>query len=343
VAVFDADFVPAPDFTALVHYFTDPKVGMAQARWGHLNRDHSPLTRVQSILLDGHFVVEHTARNRSGRYFNFNGTAGIWRRSCIDDAGGWQHDTLTEDMDLSYRAQLRGWRFVYAPESVAPAELPVEMASFKAQQHRWAKGSIQSAIKLLPTVLRAPVPWWVKTEAVFHLTANIGYLMMLVLAIMVVPAVYVRADAEPWLIAALDLPLFLLTTVSVITFYVVATRVTTGSIRGMVRYLPFLMAVGIGLCINNARAVLEALAGRASEFARTPKYNLGPGDGIRRRRYRGRLNADTAVEAALAVYFAGAIVAVAAAGIWGAIPFLLLFELGFAYSAYSTIRQTAAR
>src|SRR6266516_1427355 len=173
IAIFDADFIPAPDFLdRLMPHFTDPQVGMVQARWGHINQDYTLLTKIQSILLDGHFVLEHGGRNRSGRFFNFNGTAGAWRRTAIDDAGGWPHDTLTEDLDLSYRAQLRGWRFVFVPELIAPAEVPVEMNAFKSQQHRWAKGSIQTCRKLLPTILRSNLPLSIKIEAFFHLTAN---------------------------------------------------------------------------------------------------------------------------------------------------------------------------
>ena len=168
IAIFDADFVPRPDFLKqTVHHFVDPGVGMVQARWGHLNRDYSLLTRVQTILLDAHFVLEHGGRNRARCFFNFNGTAGLWRRQAIEEAGGWQHDTLTEDMDLSYRAQLRGWRFVFVPDVVAPAEIPVSMNAFKSQQHRWSKGSIQTARKLLPKILASPLPLRVKTRGRF--------------------------------------------------------------------------------------------------------------------------------------------------------------------------------
>src|SRR5262245_20682974 len=173
IAIFDADFIPTSDFLVrLMPHFADPGVGMVQARWGHINQDYSLLTKIQSILLDGHFVLEHGGRHRSGRFFNFNGTAGVWRRKAIDEAGGWQHDTLTEDLDLSYRAQLRGWRFVFVSSLIAPAEVPVEMNAFKSQQHRWAKGSIQTCRKLLPDLLRAKIPLGVKAEAFFHLTAN---------------------------------------------------------------------------------------------------------------------------------------------------------------------------
>ena len=193
VGIFDADFIPTSDFLVkLMPHFVDAKVGMVQARWGHINQDYSLLTKIQSILLDGHFVLEHGGRNRSGCFFNFNGTAGVWRRVAIDDAGGWQHDTLTEDLDLSYRAQLRGWRFVFVSSLVAPAEVPVEMNSFKSQQHRWAKGSIQTCRKLLPQILRADVPLGVKAEAFFHLTANFNYPLMCVLSILIFPSMVIR-------------------------------------------------------------------------------------------------------------------------------------------------------
>ncbi|MCA9521577.1 MAG: glycosyltransferase family 2 protein, partial [Myxococcales bacterium] len=185
LAVFDADFVPQPDFLEkTIQYFTNDEVGMVQVRWEHLNREFSLLTRAQSVLLDGHFMIEHTARNRSGRFFNFNGTAGIWRRTTIVDAGGWQHDTLTEDLDLSYRAQIEGWKFVYLNDVISPAEIPVEMNSFKSQQHRWAKGSIQTAKKLLPRIFASKrLPFKVKVEAFFHLTNNLAYLLMVLLSV----------------------------------------------------------------------------------------------------------------------------------------------------------------
>ena len=344
VAVFDADFVPLPSFARrLVHHFADPRVGMVQARWGHLNPDYSAMTRVQSMLLDGHFMIEHTARNRSGRFFNFNGTAGIWRKRCILDAGGWQHDTLTEDLDLSYRAQMKGWRFIFLPDEVAPAELPIEMAAFKSQQHRWAKGSIQTARKLLPRLWRCRLPLRVKVEATFHLTANLGYVMLLGLALLVVPAVWLRSGISAWQLVAIDLPLFSLSSLSVTAFYLIAQRQTLGSWSGILRWVPFLMALGMGLSINNTRAVFEALRGQASEFRRTPKYNLSRGELLGSRRYRSGINRDTWIELALAAYFAVATAAAGASGLWGAVPFLLLFEVGFAYTALITLVQAAQR
>ena len=250
------------------------QVGMVQARWGHINEDYSLLTKIQAILLDGHFVLEHGGRNRGGRFFNFNGTAGIWRRTAIDDAGGWQHDTLTEDLDLSYRAQLRGWQFVFVSDLIAPAEVPVEMNAFKSQQHRWAKGSIQTCRKLLPTILRSKLPLGIKAEAFFHLTANFNYILMCVLSILMFPAMVIRYNMGWYEMLLIDIPLFFAATFSFCNFYVVCQREIHKDWRARVKYVPFLMSVGIGLSINNTRAVIEALLHKDTEFARTPKYRI---------------------------------------------------------------------
>ena len=226
VAVFDADFVPPSDFLQrTVHHFTDPKVGMVQTRWTYLNRGHNVLTEVQAILLDGHFVLEHIARFGGGLFFNFNGTAGVLRRSMIQDAGGWQHDTLTEDSDLSYRAQLKGWKFVYAPAVECPSELPVETYGFQVQQSRWAKGLTQVAMKLLPQILRSKLPWRVKAEAFFHLTPNIGYPLMIVVSVLMLPVMIVRFYMGLFQMVMIDLPLIMPRSFwSISAFYVVAQR-----------------------------------------------------------------------------------------------------------------------
>ena len=220
VLIFDADFLPLPDILErAIHHFSDPRVAVVQCRWEHVNRDFSALTEVEALMLDGHFIMEHAGRNWSGRFFNFNGTAGIWRRAAIADAGDWQHDTLTEDMDLSYRAQLRGWKFVYLPEIAAPAELPVEMSAFKSQQFRWAKGSVQVALKLLPTILRSNATFAQKSEAFFHLTNNLAYPLLLVLSILLLPNLALRAHHGWREVLMIDLPLFFGTTASVASFY----------------------------------------------------------------------------------------------------------------------------
>ncbi len=342
VMIFDADFVPPPNIVKdLIHYFTDPKVGMVQARWGHINQDYSMLTRCQALMLDGHFVVEHIGRNRAGLFFNFNGTAGMWRKSTILDAGGWQHDTVTEDMDLSFRAQLRGWKFVYVPEVLAPAELPCEMNSFKSQQYRWAKGSAQTTRKLLGTVLKADVPWRIKLEAFFHLTNNFAYLFLLILAVMQLPNMLMRQVVDDPKLLMLDMPLFLSTTGSIALFYLVTHKALYGSVREALRRLPVVMALGVGLSVNNARAVLEGLFGRDLEFVRTPKHGVvGKKDDWRKRKkYRARLSTHSLVELGFGLYFLVTIGIAIATGDWVPIPFLLLFLLGFFYVGMLSLVQ----
>ncbi|MEY4581130.1 MAG: hypothetical protein RL701_5833 [Pseudomonadota bacterium] len=342
VLVFDADFVPTPSIVKdLIHFFTNPKVGMVQARWGHLNRDYSVLTRVQSMMLDGHFVIEHTARNRSGRFFNFNGTAGIWRRSTIIDAGGWQHDTLTEDMDLSFRAQLRGWEFIYVPTAIAPAEIPCEMNSFKGQQFRWAKGSAQTARKLIGEVLKADIPLKVKIECLFHLTNNFAYLFLVLLALLQLPNMLMRQKmARPELLL-LDVPLFASTFLSIILFYLTTHRALYGNIFGAVKRLPLMMALSIGLSINNARAVLEGLFGVQSEFVRTPKHGIKRADERWvSKRYKSAIgNVGTYVELLFGLYFVVTIGMAIVTGSWMNIPFLVVFMVGFLYVGTLSLYQ----
>ena len=248
---------------------------MVQTRWSYINRNYSTLTEVEAILLDGHFAIEHSSRFRSGLFFNFNGTAGIWRRNAIEDAGGWQHDTLTEDTDLSYRAQMRGWQFLYLPEIDCPSELPVEMNAFKSQQARWAKGLMQTAKKILPQVFRSNAPAKVKAEAVFHLTANISYPLMVFLSIILLPAMIVRFYQGWFQVLLIDLPLFHgIDLLDFVFLFVCAERVLPENVETHILYLPFVMAVGIGLSVRNAVAVMEAICGVRSEFVRTPKYRV---------------------------------------------------------------------
>ncbi len=338
VMVFDADFIPQKSvLREMVDYFNDPEVGMVQARWGHMNYDHSALTRTQALMLDGHFIMEHTGRNRSGRFFNFNGTAGIWRIRAIEEAGGWQHDTLTEDMDLSYRAQLKGWRFVYLKDVVVPAELPVEMNAFKAQQFRWAKGSMQVARKMLPTILRSDVAAKQKVEAFFHTTNNMAYPLLLLLSFLLLPCLLLRSTHGWREVVFVDLPLFFGTTASVCTFYL-TTQKEEGS-RSMwwgLRRIPMLLAVGIGLCVNQTRAVLEALVGKESEFVRTPKLGV-TGDKqadkgwVKKSKYAGALTVVPIIEVTLAVYFMITLGMAIWAERYVSIPFVLLFLSGYTY------------
>jgi len=344
VAIFDADFLPTSDFLLRsMPHFVDSKVGMVQARWGHINQDYSLLTKIQSILLDGHFVLEHGGRNRAGHFFNFNGTAGVWRRVAIEDAGGWQHDTLTEDLDLSYRAQLKGWRFVFVPDLIAPAEVPVEMNAFKSQQHRWAKGSIQTCRKLLPQILAADVPFGVKAEAFFHLTANFNYPLMVILSILMFPSMVIRYNMGWYEMMLIDVPLFFAATFSVCNFYMVCQREIHDDWRSRIKYLPFLMSIGIGLCINNSRAVFEAMMNKQSEFARTPKYRIeGDSDQWVGKNYRQSVAVQPFIELALGLYFTATVFYALANGIYGTVPFLVLFQIGFLYTGLLSVVQQFA-
>lgn len=340
ILILDADFLPQADILErTVNYFVDPEVAVVQCRWGHLNRDYSPLTGAQALMLDGHFIMEHAGRNRSGRFFNFNGTAGIWRRAAIVDAGGWEHDTLTEDLDLSYRAQLRGWKFVYLPEIEVPAELPVEMLAFKAQQFRWAKGSIQVAKKLLPRILRSNATLAQKTEAIFHLGGNIAYPLLLLLSLLLL------THLSPWMTRGTGeallvyLALFFGTTLSIVPFYVLSER-EIALLRGRppgipwaaIKRLPLVMSLGIGLCVNQTIAVLEALLGRKTEFVRTPKHGIpGKLESWPGCKYRAAKSVTPLVEVALAACFLEAMISAFQHGRYLSMPFLALFLCGFAY------------
>jgi len=342
VAIFDADFVPPPDFLLqCINHFTDPKVGMVQTRWTHINRNYSLLTQVEAILLDGHFVLEHSARSRSGVYFNFNGTAGMWRRSAIDEAGGWEHDTLTEDTDLSYRAQLKGWKFIYLQDVECPAELPVEMTAFKTQQARWAKGLIQVSKKILPRVLKSDAPRSVKIEAWYHLTANLSYPLMIVLSVLLMPAMIIRFYQGWFQMLYIDLPLFMASTFSISSFYLVSQKELFPKrwLRSLL-YLPLLMSLGIGLTITNTIAVLEALVGRQTAFARTPKYRVeSKKDRIGAKKYRKRLGWVPWIELLIGTYFALAVVYAIDNENYFTVPFLLLFVIGYWVTGLMSLLQ----
>jgi cellulose synthase/poly-beta-1,6-N-acetylglucosamine synthase-like glycosyltransferase len=342
VAIFDADFVPPDDFLLrVIHHFSDPAIGMVQTRWTHINRNYSFLTEVEAILLDGHFVLEHSGRARSNVFFNFNGTAGMWRRSAIDDAGGWQHDTLTEDTDLSYRAQLKGWKFVYLQDVECPAELPVEMTAFKTQQARWAKGLIQTSKKILPKVLKSDQRFHVKLEAWYHLTANLSYPLMIVLSVLLLPAMIIRFYQGWFQMLYIDLPLFMASTFSISSFYLVSQReLFPGKWFRALIYLPFLMALGIGLTVTNTRAVLEALLGKQSDFARTPKYHVeSKKDKVRANKYRRGLGWVPWVELLIGCYFAITVYYAIDNENYITVPFLVLFVLGYWYTGLMSLLQ----
>lgn len=346
ILVFDADFIPNKSILEeTIHFFTDPDIGMVQVRWGHINRTYSSLTQVQSVMLDGHFLIEHTARHRSGRFFNFNGTAGIWRREAIESSGGWQHDTLTEDLDLSYRAQLNGWKFIYLPEVLSPAEIPVEMNSFKSQQFRWAKGSIQVACKLLPVVMKSKVPWKVKMEAVFHLTNNFAYPLLFLLSLLLVPNLMVRTSHGWREVLILDLPLFFGTTFSVAMFYLITQREEgqTGFLRSIGR-VPLVLSLGIGLCVNQSRAVFEALRGKTGEFVRTPKTGVVHKiEKWTKKKYKSGVSFVPYVEVLMGLYFVVAMAAAAINGHWLSMPFIFLFLMGYWYVGIASFVHARAQ
>ena len=344
-AIFDADFVPKPDcLRKLVDFFTDPLVGCAQMRWSHINGSYNLLTRLQTIMLDGHFVVEQTTRNRTGGFFNFNGTAGIWRRRAIEMSGGWQHDTLTEDTDLSFRAQLMGWKFVYLLDEEAPAEIPVEINAFKAQQRRWAKGVMQVGLKLYPRIWLAPLPLRVKLEMFFRLTGNISYPLMIVASFLQFPLLLVRYNQPFYHLMVLDLPLLFFSSISVVLFYGSAVWYLDEKRAPRLLHLPLVMGLGIGLAFSNARAVLEALMGVKSEFVRTPKYRVEETTDAtwKVKKYKRKRGLLPLLELAFAVYFLLAIGYSARLHMWGTIPFLLLFFFGFGYMGVMSILQTAS-
>ena len=343
VFILDADFVPNPDvLRETIHYFTDDQIGLIQTRWGHLNRNYNLLTRMQAMFLDGHLELEQTARNRSGRFFTFNGTGGIWRKKCIADAGGWEHDTLTEDMDLSYRAQLRNWRFIFLNEVETPAELPVDMDGFKSQQHRWTKGSIQCCKKVLPAIWRSRFPLHVKLEATAHLTSNFAWLLVMVLCFLIFPNTKYQPEMSVWVKALIHIPIFIFASGSVVFFYLMAQKALNP--RGWWReiiYLPCLLALGIGMSINNARAVLEALLNMESGFVRTPKYGIekkkvAQQSAVRKRRYKAIKSVTPVLEFLFGVFFLFVLLDALFSGNLVSFIFLLPFPIGFFYTSLSS-------
>ncbi len=342
IAIFDADFVPPREWVMqVVHHFAEPGIGMVQTRWTHLNRNYSFLTQVEGILLDGHFVLEHGGRSRAGVFFNFNGTAGMWRREAISGAGGWQHDTLTEDTDLSYRAQMVGWKFKYLQDVECPAELPIEMTAFKTQQARWAKGLIQTGKKILPRVLKSDMPFHTKLEAWYHLTANISYPLMIILSTLLMPAMIIRSWQGTTQMLLIDLPLFMASTMSISSFYLVSQKeLHPKTWWKTFLYIPCLMALGVGLTITNTKAVMEALFGVKSAFARTPKYRVNKrGEKSQAKVYRKRLGIVPWIELAIGCYFAATVWYAITSENYFTVPFLALFVFGYWYTGLLSLLQ----
>ncbi len=347
VAIFDADFMPPADFLKkTVDFFFDPQIGIVQVRWGHVNQDYSTLTKAQSILLDGHFVIEQTARFNNGMFFNFNGTAGVIRKECIESSGGWQHDTLTEDLDLSYRAQLAGWQLVYLKDTTADAELPVDMNAFKSQQHRWAKGGVQTAFKILPQIFRKKdLPFKVKSEAFFHLFGNISYLLLLVLLLLMFPMGFFWQSVAWHKLVLFNLFAISAGTLSFAFFYALTVKETHGkNWLGHLKYVPIAISVGAGIAINNSKAVLEAFLGKKSEFRRTPKFAVtSKSDNWQSRNYVSSKEITALVEITLGVLFLIQTLYAVYMGYYGWIPFLILIQFGFLYTGFLSIFHSNAK
>jgi cellulose synthase/poly-beta-1,6-N-acetylglucosamine synthase-like glycosyltransferase len=337
VAVFDADFLPQASFLKeLVGHFEDPRIGMVQTRWDHANRGHSLLTRIQALMLDGHHLVENRARYAAGCFFNFSGTGGIWRRAAIEDAGGWQHDTLTEDLDLSYRAQLAGWRFVYRGDVLTPSELPEDMSAFRAQQFRWAKGTVQTARKLLRTVITTDLPLSKRIEAAFHMLPHMAYPAMVLLTLLLLPALLFMPATSVRALLLVDVPLCMGATGSLFAFYGMAEKARGRSFLSVLAKLPAVIALGAGLAPHLTSAVYDGFTSMAGEFVRTPKR------GEARGRYR-QVSKLPLAEMALALVSAASVVAAVETGHYIALPFAMLFTLGYGYVAALVVREQLAR
>ena len=336
IAIFDSDFVPRPGFLrGLLPHFCNPKTGLVQARWTHLNRKHSLLTRAQSVGIDGHFAIEQTARSANHLFLNFNGTAGIWRRSTIEDAGGWTADTLTEDLDLSYRAQLKGWHLEYVPHVTAPAELPETYSAFKSQQFRWAKGSIQTAVKLLPEIFHSERPLFTKLQSVFHLCHYFAHPLMLAVALLALPALnFLGGEIHRIWLVVFAIPLVASTLGPTVLYTASQRHLHPKDWKSRVLLLPALVLVGFGICISNTRAVIEAFLGIRSGFIRTPKRGSKVG-----KSYNPAANVIPFLEIGAAIYCAFSLYAYLGSGNPGIAPFLLLYIAGFALVGLSSLRE----
>jgi len=342
VAIFDADFIPKSDFLInTLKYFTDNKVGLVQTRWEHLNENYSILTKIQALALDGHFVIEQTVRNKAGFFINFNGTGGVWRKDCIEDAGNWHADTLTEDLDLSYRAQLKGWKFVYLRDFTTPAELPLEMNALKAQQFRWTKGYIETAKKIIPLVWKAKISLKLKIHSTFHLTNNIVFPFILLVAILNVPLIFIK-NAGPYWNFFNFMAIFIIAFIGSFLFYTYSQKDVYPDWRKKIALFPLFMAGSMGLAINNTRAVIEGLMSRKSEFVRTPKFKVvDKKDSTAKNKYlkNTKIQVSTYVEMLMALYCLIGVVASIYFMEIASLPFQLMFFFGFASVSFLSVRQ----
>ena len=341
IAIFDADFIPHKDFLKkTLPFFSNEKIGMVQTRWEHINGNYSILTRAQALALDGHFVIEQSVRNKAGFFINFNGTGGVWKKECIEDAGNWHDDTLTEDLDLSYRAQLNGWKFVFLKDFTSPAELPSEINALKNQQFRWTKGAIETAKKILPAVWRSNVDLRVKLQATFHLTNNIVFPFILLAAILNVPLIFIKNSGSYTAYFAI-LSLFVLAFVSSFLFYLYSQKDIRSDWRKKIVLFPIFMAGSMGFAVNNSRAVIEGLLSRKSEFVRTPKFQVVDNNDswIGKKYLSNKLGLSVVVESIMALYCLVGIASSIYFAEIAALPFQILFFTGFSFVAFTSIKH----
>lgn len=341
IAIFDADFLPPPDFLKkTVSLFIDPTIGMVQTRWDHLNENYSMLTQVQAFGLAGHFIVEQNGRNSAGYFMNFNGTAGIWRKSCIEDAGNWQDDTLTEDLDLSYRAQMKGWRFIFLNDVVTPAELPAEINALKSQQYRWTKGAVETARKILPKLWRSDLPFKIKLHSTLHLTNNFVYPFILILALLNLPLILIKKHIPESEIFFIIFTFFLLSFCASFLFYAISQKSLYKDWKKRMLLFPVFMSGSMGFSINNTKAVIQGLLKYETPFIRTPKYELiGRNGSFFGKKYGISSNKMVIVEILMSLYSClGVVIAVYYFEI-GIIPFMLMFFAGFSLIGYLSIKH----
>lgn len=344
VAIFDADFIPQKDFLRkTLPFFHEEKIGMVQTRWDHLNGDYSILTKVQALALDGHFVIEQTVRNKAGFFITFNGTGGIWRKTCIYDAGNWSSDSLAEDLDLSYRAQLNGWRFVFLRDITSPAELPSEINALKTQQFRWTKGHVETAKKLLPQVWRSKLPLRQKIHSTFHLTNNLVFPFILLAAILNVPLIFIKNSGSHEAYFGV-MSVFVLAFISSFMFYLYSQKDIHVDWRKKIVLFPLFMAGSMGFAVNNSRAVIEGLLSRKSEFVRTPKFADGLKDNSKINKYASRkISVSVYIELLMAIY---CLIGIASSVYFleiAALPFQLMFFIGFAFVSLTSIRHAYSK
>jgi cellulose synthase/poly-beta-1,6-N-acetylglucosamine synthase-like glycosyltransferase len=342
LAIFDADFVPRPDFLlkTIPYFVADARVGMVQTRWEHLNSDYSILTRTQAMALDGHFVIEQAVRNKVGFFINFNGTGGVWRKACVEDAGNWQADTLTEDLDLSYRAQLRGWKFQYLNDVTSPSELPSEINALKSQQFRWTKGAIETARKLLPVVWRSKLPLRIKIHSTFHLTNNLVFPFIVLAGILNVPLVFLKHSGlyDGYFTF---MSVFVFAFIGSFLFYLFSQKDVHRDWQRRLFLFPVFMAGSMGFAVNNSRAVIEGLFKKKSEFVRTPKYSIkNKKDSWTDKRYAPiKINSTVIVELILALYCLFGVVSSIYFLEIAAVPFQLMFFLGFGFVGVMSLKH----